>query len=146
MVLEELRGTLLLGEGGIDRPVQRVLIGAMTAANALEYISPGCLLITPGDRDDLILAMANVCDDAADPSEWPAGVLLTGGIRPADKAMRFLSDTPIPVVLINNDSYAVATAVDDLRVKIQPEDTAKIATACRLVQEHLDIEQLMQLL
>jgi len=145
-VIREIGGELLLGEGGIDRPIQRVLVGAMTARNALQYISPGCLLITPGDRDDMIMTVASVCDDATDPSEYPAGMLLTGGLRPDAGVMRCIEDTPIPVVLIDQDSYSVATHVDNLRVKIQPEDTAKIEIACRLVQDHLDIEQLMRLL
>ncbi len=142
-ILNELGGELLHGDDSLDRPVEHVLVGAMTAANAMEYIRPGCLLITPGDREDLILTVANLFAGQTDPAQRMAGILLTGGIRPPAKIMEFIERTNIPVVLREEDSYRVATDVDDLKVKIQPQDTAKIETASRIVQDHLDVEQIM---
>ncbi len=143
-VLREVKGELLHGADQLNRPVRSVIVGAMSAAHALPYITPGCLLITSGDRDDLVLAIASLTAAAADPHDMPAGLLLTGGLRPPATIEAFIRRANVPTLLSGDDTYRVATDVDELRVKIQPSDTAKIDTACRLVRTHLDIEQLME--
>ncbi|NLF32878.1 MAG: AAA family ATPase [Planctomycetes bacterium] len=142
-VLREVRGELLHGPDLLDRPIRSVVVGAMAAANALPYIKPGCLLITSGDREDLILAITSLTAAATDPRQVPAGLLLTGGLRPPASIEAFIRRANVPTILSTEDTYRVATDVDELRVKIQPEDTAKIETACRLVRTHLDIQQLL---
>ncbi|MFW6155512.1 MAG: phosphotransacetylase family protein [Planctomycetota bacterium] len=142
-VLREVKGELLHGQDHLDRPIRSVVVGAMSAANALPYITPGCLLITSGDREDLVLAITSLTAAATDPHHVPTGLLLTGGLRPPASVESFIRRANVPTLLSDDDTYRVATDVDELRVKIQPADTIKITTACRLVRDHLDIEQLM---
>ncbi len=60
--------------------VEDVAVGAMGAHNALSFFKPGVLLITPGDREDIILAACTSLD--GETHEMMAGIVLTGNLRP----------------------------------------------------------------
>lgn len=80
LILEDLGAELLNSEVRLHNIVDDVVIGAMGVNNATRFFKKGVLLITPGDREDIILAAAAT----AGPSRGPqlAGVVLTGGLRP----------------------------------------------------------------
>ena len=142
-VLDELHGDLLHGRDFLPNEIQTVIVGAMTAHRALDYIYRRCLLITPGDREDLILAAMSSCAVGVDKSNCVAGMLLTGGVTPQKNILRLLRRTQIPVVLVEEDSYGAATAVKDLQVKIQPLDKKKIITARRLVKRYVNVQKIL---
>jgi BioD-like phosphotransacetylase family protein len=143
-ILAEIGGELLNGEESLGNNVDQVIVGAMAAHRALEYISDDCLLITPSDRDDLLLAAMSTF--ALDSQRKPgiAGVLLTGGMRPHKSILELMAQTKMPVILLEKDSYSIAAAVHALKVKIQPSDRRKIELAPRLVREHVDIERIVE--
>src|SRR5262245_62089807 len=81
LIREELRADVLNEPPTLHAPVEDVIVGAMGAQNALRFFKRGALLITPGDRED-ILTVACAC------GEEMAGVVLTGGLRPSNGALR----------------------------------------------------------
>ena len=60
MLCEQLEGELLHPGPDLDRPIERIDIGAMQAGHLLDRLGPGSLLIVPGDREDLIQALVTV--------------------------------------------------------------------------------------
>ncbi len=56
LIREELKANMLNVSGDLQNLVEDVALGAMGAHNALNLFKPGVLLITPGDREDIILA------------------------------------------------------------------------------------------
>lgn len=145
-ILEEIGGQLLHGEGSLDQTVHSVIVGAMTAHRALEYITPGCLMITPGDRDDMVLAALSTHALKSDEGGTVAGILLTGGAQPHPSVMRLIRHSQVPVILYEDDSYSVAAAVNALKVKIQPADKAKIAAVPRLIAQYVNVKRLLEML
>jgi len=141
-VLEEIHGQLIHGEEGLGNSIETIIVGAMAAHRALEYISPGCLLITPGDRDDLILAALTAA--GADESHRVAGLLLTGGHSPHKNTMELIRRTEIPVILVSGETYSAASAVNKLKVKIQPADETKTVLARRLIREYVDVDRIVE--
>ncbi len=139
-VLDEIEGEVLNGADAIGNVIESVIVGAMAAHRALEYVRPGCLLITPGDRDDLILAVLSTCN--AD-SHNIAGILLTGGVLPQKNTLAMIGRTNIPVLMIKEDSYSAASAVHSLKVKIQPSDSAKSTLASKIVREYVDLHHIL---
>jgi len=140
LVVEEIEGEMINGAESLGNVIDSVIVGAMAAHRALEYVRPGCLLITPGDRDDLILAVLSTC--AAGHADV-AGVLLTGGVMPQKSTLSMIGRTSIPVMMTKDDSYSAASAVHSLKVKIQPADSAKTALASRLVREYVDLHHIL---
>lgn len=140
LVHEEINGKIVNGENSLGNVIDTVIVGAMAAHRALEYIRPGCLLITPGDRDDLILAALSTCSPHNDNI---AGMLLTGGVMPHENTLAMLGRTSIPVILVDKDSYSAASTVHSLKVKIQPTDAAKTVLASRIVREYVDLHHIL---
>jgi len=145
-ILDEVGGDLLNGDGYLGNEVETVVVGAMTAHRALDYIYHNSLLITPGDRDDLILAAMSSYAVGDDEANTVAGMLLTGGVRPHENIVRLLRRTNIPVILVKGDSYSVAASVHTLKIKIQPTDTKKIVMARRLVKRFVSAQKILDAL
>jgi len=140
-IAERIRGDWLNGEAIADQTsVKRVIIGAMTASGILDALDPGTLLITPGDREDLIMAALSY--EATRQADPIAGIVLTRGILPHHRLRRMMSQSRIPIILSQTDSYAVASRIHGMTVKTRPEDAVKIPLIKRLVQEQIDLDLL----
>jgi BioD-like phosphotransacetylase family protein len=111
----------------------------MSVQNAMRFFTPGVLIITPGDREDLILAASN---PAVDYSKL-AGIVLTGNLRPSKSVLKLIHQMPFPVLSAKEDSYEVASKVHDLIVKTKPDDTEKICLIRNLIAEHVDVEKIL---
>jgi BioD-like phosphotransacetylase family protein len=121
-----------------------VVVGAMGVTNALSHFHEGVLLITPADREDIVLAAAaNVGQDG---HGHLTGIILTGGVRPRDNVLKVIQRLPFPVLLAKEDSYEVASKVHDLTVKTQPDDTNKISLIRDLIARHVDVNRILKAL
>ena len=69
----------------LGREALQLTVAAMTLPNLMERITDGAVLITPGDRADVLLAAMFAHASTALPS--PAGVVLTGGLRPPEQIL-----------------------------------------------------------
>ncbi len=138
-VVEETNGRWLNGktEGGSNR-IDKVIIGAMAAKGLVEHLDTGVLIITPGDREDIILSA--IASESIGESKPIAGIILTRSILPHPKLMEMLAQTSIPVVLCSHDSYVVASKVNSMTVKTQPSDKDKIPIIKDLITKNIDLE------
>ncbi len=117
------------GHRGLRNSVEKMVIGAMPPHQALDYFTRGTLLITPGTREDLILAAMSSCLLGPSHSPCVAGMILTGGTPPQPSIMDLVEKTAIPVILVGEDTYTVASRIAKLIVKIRPGDFDKIRAA-----------------
>jgi BioD-like phosphotransacetylase family protein len=142
-ILEESEGELLnenLDEELLNVLVGHYLVGAMSTHQALDYFSPGSLIITPSDREDIILAALGVAvSDKSKNLETVAGIILTGKIMPHPAIMDLIRHSRIPIISCHKDTFSVASQVHDLMAKIRPTDKTKIEHATRLVGQYVDI-------
>lgn len=136
LIATHLDGELLAGQATPGRTIGHVAIGAMQAEHAAGFIRDRTLLITPGDRDDM-MKMALELNAAADGQV--TGIVLTGGFRPRDAMLADLRAASLFTYLVRSDTYGTAQAVDEILVKTHPTDTDKIETIIRLVDGSLDI-------
>lgn len=140
-VVKEINGRWLNGaEHGMKERILRVIIGAMTAKGVVDYIQPGVLIITPGDREDVLfsaIASANISK-----KQVVSGIVLTRNILPHPKLMDLISMTEIPVVICSDESYTVASRINNMTVKTQPTDEDKIPIIQKIVAEHTDLERI----
>src|SRR5204862_6023204 len=86
LIRHELNADLLNNSAAFHNPVEEVLIGAMGVQNALHLFKPGVLIITPGDREDIILAVATTLSDEAD--SGVAGMILTRNLKTSRVALQ----------------------------------------------------------
>jgi BioD-like phosphotransacetylase family protein len=160
VIREELKAEPLNDSKQVQNLVEDVVVGAMGVNNAKNFFKPGVLLITPGDREDLVLAAAagssaqNPQPSTStasplstlnhQPSTPLAGIVLTGNLRPSPVVLRAISAMPFPVLFSAEDSYEVASRVHDLIVKIRPSDAAKISLIRDLIAENVNLKKILE--
>ena len=142
-IAEETEGRWINAETqGRSQRILRVVIGAMTAKGIIDYLLPGTLVITPGDRDDVILAA--IASAGLSGQQGISGIVLTQDILPHPKILELLAQTDIPVIAARSDSYTVASQIHNMTVKTQPQDSDKIPVIKKLIQDHVDLKQLLK--
>lgn len=143
-VLEETDYELLCGEEVLERYISQVIVGAMQPHDAVKYIVDDSLLITPGDREDMIMTALGCYRESDNKRLKISGIILTGGIIPAQSIMDLLCKARVPVLLARTDTYTVAASIHDLTVKIRPKDTEKINAVVRLIKESVDLDMILK--
>ena len=129
---------------GLNREVLDIKIAAMNLPRFLDYVSDGTLIITPGDRTDVILGSL-----AATVSEtYPniSGLLLTGGLTLDPRVQRliegFKKTSPIPIFSVDTDTYTSAINAGSVRAALTPQNDRKIAAALGLFEAHVNIPEI----
>jgi BioD-like phosphotransacetylase family protein len=137
-VVEETNGRWLNGKNaGCNNRINKVIIGAMAAKGLVEHLDKGVLIITPGDREDIILSA--IASAGISQNDAIAGIILTRSILPHPKLMEMIAKTTIPVVICSDDSYKVASKVNNMTVKTQPTDADKIPIIKELITKNIDL-------
>jgi len=137
VIRQELEAEVRNPTKQLDNLVDDVVVGAMGVPRALTFFGGGVLVITPGDRDDIVLAASNTIYNPS--TAGLAGIVLTGNVRPSQSILKVIRELPFPVLLAEEDSYHVASKVHDLTVKIRPGDTQKIQLIRDLIARHVDV-------
>jgi BioD-like phosphotransacetylase family protein len=143
-VAHEIEAYVLSGEEFLDRRVRKFIIGAAPAHRLLDEFAEGTLVITPGDRDDIILACIS-SELSAEPSDAPhiSALCLTGGVRPQKNVLRIIERSRVPVIASDDGTFNLATRIANLVAKILPKDHEKIRIAKETVGELVDIEAIV---
>jgi BioD-like phosphotransacetylase family protein len=141
-IRDELQAEFLNSDCQVHNPVHDVVVGAMGVNNAKRFFKEGVLLITPGDREDIILAAATAMGGPGGPQL--SGIVLTGDLRPGESILKTIRALPFPVLLARQDSYEVASRVHDLIVKTRPDDTEKIALIRELITKRVDVNKILK--
>jgi BioD-like phosphotransacetylase family protein len=138
-VVSEVNGRWLNGrQYGATERVEQVIIGAMAAKGLVDLLQRGTLIITPGDREDILLGA--IAAEGIAGEKVVSGIILTRNVLPHPRLMEMIYKTSIPVIICQNDSYAVASKINKMTVKTQPSDTDKIPIIKNLVTENIDLD------
>ena len=143
-IIDETDFKLLCGKDHVDVYARRVIVGAMQPKDAVKYIVDDSLLITPGDREDILaVALRSFRQDDKERLRI-AGIILSGGLMPDAPTMELLEKASIPVLMAQDDTYDVASTVHDLTVKIRSRDTAKINAIIKLINDNVDLDSILK--
>ncbi|MDD5120752.1 MAG: AAA family ATPase [Candidatus Omnitrophica bacterium] len=143
-ILEETNFQVLCGKEYLESSVSKVIVAAMEPRDAQRYISEDSLMITPGDREDMIMIALNCFRETVNTRLKVCGIVLTCGIIPQPAVMDLLFKAHIPVLLAKLDTYDVATCVHDITVKIRTCDTDKIDAVVKLIKEYVDFKKILK--
>lgn len=136
--------TDILSEGELDsRRVHRVSIAARTIPNMVDSLRPGTLVVTPGDREDIIVAAA-----MAVLSGVPlAGLVLTGGLAPGERTLRFCKralETGLPLLTTTMDTYFTAHGLAGMDTSVPMDDEERVEKVMQATAEGIDAEWLRE--
>ncbi|HST65992.1 MAG TPA: phosphate acetyltransferase [Mycobacteriales bacterium] len=123
----------------LDRDVRAVVVAAATLPTVLDHLTEGALVLTPGDRSEIVLGMlaAAVSPNAPHVS----GLLLTTGLVPDPRVQRVLDGLAphTPVLAVETDTFTTAQAVGRVQGQLSGR---KIPAALGLVERHVDFVEL----
>ena len=128
-IIKEIGATLLLGEDLVYNQVESFAVGAMQLRNFLSHLQSNCLVITPGDRADIILStlQASISDN------YPkiSGIILTGGLTPEKPIIKLIKGLReiVPIIAVDNGTFEVANKIGAIRAHIYPNNEQRIYTS-----------------
>jgi phosphate acetyltransferase len=139
-VADALGARILFGEPeALSHEIREIGVAAMRVENVLERIEEHSLIITPGDRSDVILAALATVNSESGPSI--AGLVLTGGIEPDPTVRRLIEGSrwaSVPILSVQTETYDTALALRSLRAELTPDNKRKIAAALGVFESRVD--------
>ncbi|MFE7748889.1 phosphate acetyltransferase [Streptomyces sp. NPDC057428] len=138
-----LGGTVLLGDdAGLARDALDFVFGGAMLPNFLKALTPGCMVVTPGDRADLVVGSLAAHSAGTPPI---AGVLLTLDERPGEEILRLAARLApgTPVVAVAGGSFPTAGELFALEGKLNAATPRKAETALGLFERHVDTAALL---
>ena len=139
----QLKGEFIAGAQHKRRRIARIGIGAMSSRHAGRLLNPGTLVLTPGDREDLIMMILN--EEKTSPRGQLAGVVLTDGILPHESMLELIRQRSIPFITTRSDVSSATTTIARMTVKTEVGDRDKIGLIQGLIQEHVQIDRIIEL-
>jgi phosphate acetyltransferase len=130
----------ILNEGDLkERRILKISICARTIPNLIGALTPGCLVVTPGDRTDVLMA---ACMAALNGTPL-AGILLTGNYTPEPNVLRLCQSalkSGLPILLSKQDTFKTAIQLSNLSNKVPIDDINRMDSVMFKVANHLDID------
>ncbi|MFD1830194.1 phosphate acetyltransferase [Streptomyces desertarenae] len=137
-VAESLGAKVLLGDpAGLSRDVRGFVFGGATLPTFLPALTEGCLVITPGDRADLVVGSLAAHSAGSPPI---AGLLLTVDRLPGEETMALAArlSPGTPVLSVPGGSFATAGELMSLEGRLTTANPRKAEIALGLFEEHVD--------
>ena len=137
-VADAVGGKILFGENQINNQVDNSIVGAMQLRNCLTRLKENTLIVTPGDRADIIVAMlqANLSKN------YPkvAGMVLTGGLEPEEPILKLMEglESVLPIILVETGTFATVNTVGNIQSRIYAADKNKIDLAISTFEKYID--------
>jgi phosphate acetyltransferase len=133
---------VLYGQEQLNRHVHNFSVAAMQLHNFLTRIERGSLIITPGDRADIIVACLAIVSSTS--MENISGILLTGGLKPQKPIWSLIKGFPqmVPILSVKENTFPTATMVNKIHATISPDNDRKITQAIAVFEKNVDVEEL----
>ena len=141
-IYENLGVKLIFGGDYLSNKVDHFITGAMQVPNFLNHIAENVLIVTPGDRGDIIIAalQANVS------TSYPkiAGLVLTAGSEPEEPIMRLINglQTVVPIISVKTGTFQTTTQIGSIQSKISADNPKKIELGIQTFEKYVDMQAL----
>ncbi|MBE7170599.1 MAG: phosphate acetyltransferase [Williamsia sp.] len=141
---ERLQGKLLFGEQQLMNQVDHFVTGAMQLPHFLSYIKENVLIITPGDRGDIIIGALQANLSTSYPKI--AGIVLTAGVEPEEPVRRLVEGLPesFPILAVQTGTFETTKTVGAIPSRITYDNTKKIELATTVFNKYVDTQALEQ--
>ena len=132
-------GAQILIEGELStRRVTGMKIIARSVKKMLHTLKAGTLVLTPSDRDDIILAVGMAALNGVP----LAGLILTGGEQPDPNVLKLCElafQTGLPLMLVESDSYTTANLASSIKPEVPIDDSERMMKVMDTIAERLNV-------
>lgn len=141
-IYENIGGKLLFGQDQLSNQVDNFVTGAMNLPNFLNHIKENVLIVTPGDRGDIIIGSLQANLSTSYPKV--AGIVLSAGSEPEEPIIRLIegSQTVVPIIAVNTGTFQTITEIGAIKSRITTDDGKKIQLAIDTFDKYVDVQSL----
>ncbi|KAF2081769.1 phosphate acetyltransferase [Flavobacterium sharifuzzamanii] len=143
-IVNELNAKVLFGENYLNNEIGHYSVGAMQLHNYLVHLHNNALVITPGDRSDIILGALQANESANYPTI--SGIILTGNIVPEESILKLIEGLSaiVPIIAVDGGTYHITNKIGSIKSEIYANNTHKIETSINTFEKYVEIEALSQ--
>ncbi|WP_435415985.1 phosphate acetyltransferase [Polaribacter aestuariivivens] len=145
-VVKALNGRVLFGEQFLDNAIGSYSTGAMQLRNYLTRIKENALVITPGDRADIILGALQ----ANSSKNYPkiAGIILTGRLIPEESIIKLIEgvQSTVPIISVEGGTFSISNKIGSVKSKIYATHNKKILLSLDTFDKFVNAEGLTNIL
>ena len=143
-IVKELNATVLFGSAFLNNQIGSFSVGAMQLRNYLLNLKENGLVITPGDRADIILGALQANESV----NYPAisGIVLTGNIIPEESILKLIEglSTIVPIIAVEEGTYVITNKIGAIKPKIYANNKEKILTSINTFENYVDLDGLTE--
>ncbi len=139
---KQLDGKLLFGEDQLSNQADHFITGAMQVPNFLNYLKENVLIVTPGDRGDIIIAALQANLSTSYPKI--SGIVLSAGFEPEEPLMRLIQGSPsiMPIISVQTGTFETSAKLGTIQSRITPGNREKIQLAIDIFEKYVDVKTL----
>ena len=139
---EQLGGKVLFGEQLLSNQADHFITGAMQLPHFLKYIKENVLIVTPGDRGDIIIGALQANVSASYPKV--AGIILTAGDLPEEPITKLIEglQTVVPIISVPTGTFETSKLIGAISSRITADNSKKIELAINLFNKYVDTQAL----
>lgn len=143
-IVNELDAKVLFGENYLNNEIGHYSVGAMQLHNYLVHLNNNALVITPGDRSDIILGALQANESANYPTI--SGIILTGNIIPEDSILKLIEglSSIVPIITVDGGTYHITNKIGSIRSEIYANNSHKIETSISTFEKYVAIDALSE--
>ncbi len=143
-ISEFLNGEVLFGKKFLNNQAGSFGVGAMQLHNYLTKFKKDSLVITPGDRADIILGALQASTSVNYPKI--SGIILTGGITPENSILKLIEGIKInlPIISVEEGTFDITNKIGNIKSAIYAENSQKITTSIAVFEKYADTDRLAE--
>ena len=143
-IVNELDAKVLFGENYLNNEIGHFSVGAMQLHNYLVHLHDNALVITPGDRSDIILGALQANESANYPTI--SGIILTGNILPEESILKLIEGLSaiVPIIAVDGGTYHITNKIGAIKSEIYANNTHKIETSITTFEKYVDNDALSE--
>jgi len=141
-IYQSLDGKLMFGEDYLSNQVDNFVTGAMHVPNFLNHIKENVLIVTPGDRGDIIIGSLQANLSTSYPKV--AGIVLTAGTEPDEPIIRLIKglQNVVPIMSVKTGTFETITNIASVKPRITSDNKKKIQLAIDTFNKYIDLSSL----
>ena len=143
-IVNELDAKVLFGAAYLNNQTGNFSVGAMQLRNYLLHLKENSLVITPGDRADIILGALQANESANYPTI--SGIVLTGNILPEISILKLIEglSTVVPIIAVEEGTYYITNKIGSIKSKIYANNKQKIEISITTFEKYVDLDNLAE--
>lgn len=143
-IADYLKGKVVFGKEKLSNQSGSFAVGAMQLRNFLGQIKKNSLVITPGDRADIIMGTLQAHISKNYPNI--SGMILTGGLLPDRSIVKLIDGLTdvVPIITVKEGTFETTNKIGDIQSNISAENTSKIISSISTFNEFVPAEQFLK--